>query len=185
MLSEILQDTSSWYLPPLPSHLGSHCRRRKRTMEQTVALNAYLQVITESQNTYGSFGLVLSPLMPPAVGELPDKRPKKRFQTKGKKQPPQINLWESFKLPQKPVFKISSVKLLPLKTTCVPLVPFIVRHHSTATCTKPQKSVVQGTWAGILLAQKWLIAGFGFRVLCDLLPSPAFSDLQRQKRRWF
>lgn len=57
-------------------------------MEQTVALNSYLQVITKSLNTYGSFCLVLSPLMPPAVGELPEKRPKKkRFQTKVKKQP--------------------------------------------------------------------------------------------------
>lgn len=48
-------------------------------MEQTVALNPYLQVITESQNTYGSFCLVLSPLMPPAVGELPEKKPEKKM----------------------------------------------------------------------------------------------------------
>lgn len=62
-------------------------------MEQTVALNPYLQVITESQNTYGSFCLVLSPLMPPAVGELPEKKPEKKcFQTKVKKQPLQNNL---------------------------------------------------------------------------------------------
>lgn len=47
-------------------------------MEQTVALNSYLQVITKSLNTYSSFCLVLSPLMPPAVGELPEKRPKKK-----------------------------------------------------------------------------------------------------------
>jgi len=36
-----------------------------------------MHVIIESQGTYGSFCFVFSTLMPPAVGELPEKREKK------------------------------------------------------------------------------------------------------------
>lgn len=82
LLSTIFKDTGSSDLPLPPSHLESHCEIRRSNHVTNCHSEFPYAGITENQNTYGSFCFALSPLRPPVVGELPEKKKKKLSQPK-------------------------------------------------------------------------------------------------------